>query len=424
MHALFNKKSPSLLVTALSSIGLALLPNIASASNFQDFSGINYSNPADLVYLVKDMQFILGGSLASPIITFNGTVTVPNPVPILGPGITTTGSSSNEGNFYVPYGRFAKRLNDQWVFGVDVTEPFREDIEYSATSNERYSGTVTEITSLDVAPSVAYQFGGALSKLSIGFGVDALYTSANINGVYPSLPAITTGGLVPFGAGPDVNATNYATDWAYGWHAGLNYHLFRGTFIGLSYFSTVTPKLTGTSTFSGYPANLNLSSTSTLPATSNFTLTQFLNERLLVQARVFYTQWDSIQQIVLLNTAGPAPNTAILPTGYHNTWRFELRSHYDMTPKIAIQGLLGYDQTPTVNAYRSTRLPDADRYLVAIGGEYKITKAVGLMFNYAHAFAVGTPTINNVDPITGITTSGTTEISDGNLYELRLTVNT
>lgn len=412
-----NRKTPiHLLLTSAASIGLSLLPNLASASNFQSFSGINYSNPADLIYLVKDMQFIAGDILASPTITFNGTVTVPSPIPGLGTPVTTTGSSSNQGNFYLPYGRFAKRLSERWVLGVDVTEPFREDIEYSSNSAVRYSSTLSRINSTNVAPSLAYQFAGKLSKLSLGLGFDALYMSANLNQQYPAISSF-------FGVpGNDLAITNYANDWAYGWHAGLNYHAFRGTFLGLSYFSSITPKLTGTSTFTGFANNQGLSSTSTLPPTSNFTLTQFLSEKFLVQSRIFYTQWNTIQQIVLLNTAGPN-STATIPTNYRNTWRFELRSHYDVTPKTAVQGLLGYDQSPTNNADRSTRLPEVDRYIVGVGGEYKLTKAVGIMFNYAHAFSAGTPTLNNVDPNSGTITSGTANVADGNLYELRLTVN-
>lgn len=420
MRMFEHKKTAHIILTSVIGFGLALSCSVALASNFQSFSGINYSNPADLVYIVKSMQFIAGDMLVSPAITFNGTVTVPNPVPPLGGPVSVTGSSSNYGNLYMPYGRIASRLNEQWVFGVDVTQPFREDISYSSSSAVRYSSTITQVNSYDVAPSLAYHFGGSLSKWAFGFGFDALYMSSTLDQQYPSLPSISP--LTPFGAGNDVSLTNYGNDWAYGWHAGLNYHPFRGTFLGLSYFSSITPKLTGTSTFSGYMNNPNLTSTSTLPATSNFTITQYLSERLMMQARVFYTQWSSIQDIVLLNTAGPA-STAIIPMNYRNTWRVELRSRYDVTPKTALQGLLGYDETPINDVDRSTRLPETNKYIAGAGIEYKITPVAGLMFNYAHSFSIGTPTINNTDPNTGTVTSGTTDVAAGNLYELRLTVN-
>lgn len=405
------------LKSLLSVLAFAMIDS-AMASNFQVFSGINYSNPAELIYSVKNFQMILGSDWVDPNLDFTGNVTVEDPLGLN--NVETSGSAANDSSFFIPYGRIAKRLNEQWVVGLDITEPFIQNTSYPSDSILRYAATTSRINSLDIAPNIAFQFPGALSNLSLGVGVDALQFSATLDQNYPSFPVfIPPRTLIPFGSGEDIFVGNKASDWAYGWHAGGVYHLFKGTFLGASYFSEITPTLTGTSSFTNYADNTNLTSTLTLPATSNFSLTQFFSEDWFVQAIAHWTQWSSIQELVLNNTAGPS-SEATIPTNYRNTWRFELGSRYGLTQRWIFGGLLAYDQTPTNDTDRTVRLPEEDT--ITLGGsiEYKVTKQLGVKANYYHVFMVSSAPINQTNTDSNTTVEGSEDAS-ANVVGLRVT---
>src|SRR5699024_3845931 len=45
-----------------------------------------------------------------------------------------------------------------------------------------------------------------------------------------------------------------------------------------------------------------------------------------------------------------------------------------------------YDQSPVSAQYRTPRIPDQDRYWVAVGAQYQITPKDTIDFGYAHLF--------------------------------------
>lgn len=410
----FKKAFP---VVSFGISSLALFSSTAFSSNIQDFSGISYSNPAELTLFVKQAQIILGDEYLSPAphIDFTGTITVPDPSPF-GNNVVTVGTSSNINSSWFPYARAAMRLSKQFVVGIDITQPIKSDIGYSVTSPARYATTLSELHLTDYSPSVAYQFGGKLEKLALGAGFDAMYAKMKLNNMYPSFPSFK----MPFGAGTDNQFMNSGDGWGYGWHAGALYHLFEPTFLGVTYFSAVKQKFFGTSTFTGFPDNPNFNTYANLPATTVFSISQFLSKKWGVQAKAYYSQWDKLQNMVLQDTAGPA-SSGIFLFDYNNTWRYELATRYQFTPKLNLGALFGYDQTPTVLPQRVIGLPGFDQTLLGATAEYNITDQLAVKGTYGHVFKKTVP-LNTVDPNTGTTTVGNaTEY--GNLVGLQLTLN-
>ena len=47
---------------------------------------------------------------------------------------------------------------------------------------------------------------------------------------------------------------------------------------------------------------------------------------------------------------------------------------------------VGYDQTPTNNTDRNIRLPDSNRYAVAVGAHYQIINPLGVDVGWTHLF--------------------------------------
>ncbi len=400
---------------AMMAANLLVFSGSSQASNFQNFTGINYTNTASLALLVKNSQTILGNDYLIPTIHFNGAVTVPDPSG--GPSVVASGKANNSStsNFNMTYGRYAKRMSEHLVLGLDVTQPFKSITEYSKSSVARYATIASNIVTIDIAPNFAYQFSGNFSKVTFGAGLDVTRVIADLDQMYPSLP-----GDAPFGAGPDSTLRNHAASWTYGWHTGLVLHALEGTFLGVGYFSPMTPNVKGTSTYSGFTNSDHLSAKINLPATSMVSLTQFFSEDLLAQLQFHYTQWSRLKRIFLNNTAGPT-SSGVLDLNYHDTWEVDLGSRYNVTPKVSVGALVSYDHTPTNNQNRGLGLPEVDQYSLACSVGYKLTPTTTLDLHYAHIFMVKTVPLDNIDANTGATTIGNANTA-GDLVGLQLTV--
>lgn len=404
-------------IKMIACFSLMLFSTETLAAAFQAFAGINYSNPAELAITVKDIQAILGDLYASPYVMFNGVVFVPDPTHRH--NVIDRGQASNQGNNNLPYGRIAKRLSDQWVFGLDVSEPFISNVEYANNSILRYSITATKAYSTDIAPNLAYQFKGKLSNLSLGGGIDILRFSADLTQLLPSLPSRRPPRL--FGKGPDIFVSNIASGWSYGFHLGAIYHLFKGTFLSLSYFSAFNPKLSGVSSASGFPTSYNAFTTIHLPSTTNLGIKQYLSEKWTLSAVVRYIHWRCLQQIALQNTAGPK-STLLLNFNYRNTWRVDVVTRYNVMPQVYLGGFLGYDETPTNNVDRTPGLPELNRIIVGVLGDYDITKQVNAGVSIGYIFFNGKVPINNINPNNFARTVGKADVW-APIYQLQLTMN-
>ena len=106
-----------------------------------------------------------------------------------------------------------------------------------------------------------------------------------------------------------------------------------------------------------------------------------------------------------------APSTSInvvIPENYRNTWNISVGADYYVTDQITLRGGIGYDETPVQNAFRNVQLPDNNRYVIALGGHYQATKALGMDLGWTHLF-FSQSRINPPPQVTGgqiVTTNG------------------
>ena len=172
----------------------------------------------------------------------------------------------------------------------------------------------------------------------------------------------------------------------------------------MSYHSQVVHHLTGNSSFTGpladaLDANIHSRRTKvniTLPPYTALSGYRRMYPNLALMASVIYTQWHTIQNLVLQNVAGieldddvPTPSTnivVIIPQHLRNTWNFTVGVDYFLTDQITLRGGVGYDQTPVRFAYRNVQMPDNNRYVIALGGHYQATSAIGLDLGWMHLF--------------------------------------
>ncbi len=297
----------------------------------------------------------------------------------------------------VPAFQIAVPINDVLYAGLSLTAPFGLTTNYQNPSNVAYAATLSQIQTVDLSPSLGVK---VTPKLSVGLGLDAQRLNAKLNQAVNVAP--------PLGI-PDAQARNKASDWAYGWNAGVLYQFTQATRFGLDFHSHVVHKPTGSSTLSGNSYGLvkadNLSTTLDLPAYTTFSGFHQFNSQWSLMGTAVYTDWKQIQSIVVGPTVQPRVATGVppqvalaiaasqtqlgtvaLPENFASTWRFSLGTDYQMTDHWRFRVGAGYDASPVNDKDRSVRLPDSDRYALSGGVQYKFNQAASIDAGYTHLF--------------------------------------
>lgn len=418
------------LITVLCSAGLFGITTQASASAFQLFeqdggsylanfhagyaaSAVDattaFYNPAGLTRF-KNQQVVLAGINVLTDFKYTGTVGVNTinmgtPAPVVGQG---------GGYSFVPALNYVAPISDWVAFGFSVVVPFGLKTDYGTSTIIRYVATETSVNVVDVSPSLAFKF----NRFSLGAGFDIQKMHAEFN----SVATITD-------VNSDTLSTNKADGTGYGYHLGALYEFNDCSRVGLSYHSQVVHHLSGTSRLEGPLAdplaaalegkldNVSTSHASTgvtLPAYTALSVYQKVMPSLALMGTAAYTQWSSFKSIILNSVAGLVPSDGFLepgtiqveiPQNYHNTWVFSVGADYYATDSVTLRGGFGYDQTPVRSAYRDVRLPDGNRFVIALGGHYQATRCVGVDLGWIHVF------VNEVNVHPPIQVAGPLEVT-------------
>jgi long-chain fatty acid transport protein len=378
-----------------------------------------FYNPAGLVR-IKNQQIVIG---IVPIMTafkFHGTV---NTTTADATHTTHDVSTVVEGGTFnaVPNLNYAAPLSSWAVFGFSVVAPFGLNINYGYSTNMRYALTQASLRVIDVSPSIGI---AVTNKFSIGAGIDL----ERARGEFDSVATIPNFGIP---GSTDTQSINVGYSNGLGYHLGIMYQFTSSTRIGLSYQSKVNHHLRGNSRFTGQLANStsggtqsnnNLSTNIHLPPTTAISLFHIINPIWDVMGTVQYTQWNVISEVVLKNVSGATgaippveDNTivVIVPQHYHNTWNYSVGANYHVNDKWIVRGGIGYDETPSNDAYRNVILPDSSRIAIALGVHYQANESFGFDAGWTHLFAFQAK-VNSPPDIVGPQTVLTNGTFNGN----------
>ncbi|WP_165474683.1 outer membrane protein transport protein [Legionella nagasakiensis] len=391
--------------TAIGNYAAGIAAEVADAST-------GWYNPAGLVFLGKQ-QVLLSGVGVFPSTKLSGSST-----------FTTIGLPSYTQTFnnlqaskdaFVPAFHYALPLADRAAFGLSIVSPFGLSTEYSNSSPVRYAATFTELLSVTVSPELA---GKLTDNFAIGAGLDLQWAQVKFNRM---LGAPTL--LQPFGMPPtalDSLSYNKGYSFGVGFHAGvLAMFNDQHTRVGLNYQSRMNHTFDGYSQLTGPLADVpffadgsatfrsdNLYSNDIqFPEVVTLSAYQDVNERLALLGSVVYTGWNVFKTIQLNNVAasspltGPVIVTSTSTQNYRDAWRFAVGANYRVNEQWMMRVGGGYDQTPTIDAERDVRLPDADRWALSVGAHYQMRPCLGFDVGYTHLFASGDTTINKTEPL-------------------------
>lgn len=401
---------------------------LAGAAATKDDVSSMFINPAILSTLEKG-QIYIGGSEIMPSLKMTSasathTVNVPGfpPSSITAPVAGETSQNSVAKAAFVPNGYFGWRFNDRWSAGIALVAPFGLTTSYDDNSVVRFMADNSEVEAIVINPAVSVAI---TEKWSVAVGFQAEYlqgTFSNFNGPYTgisSIDALTAA----------TNATYVkASSWGYGYTFGTLIQPDQVTRLGLGFRSQVSQQLSGNGRQFLSPGGVtpapsadflfNASTRNTAaiktPAVLALSAARDIG-KWTVKATGQVTFWDSFNQLSVYMPDAFATHS-VIATHWRNSWLASVGADYRINTKWTVRGGLAYDQTPTQDAYRDPRIPDADRVWLSLGASYKANNHWSVDGAYTHLF-VSNPSVNVTQA------SGSSATSSGPLEVNQVTAN-
>lgn len=392
-----------------SAIGNAFAGGAASA---EDASTL-WSNPAGMTRLASP-EVAAAVHFVTPSFKFHDEGSQPAAFQPLGGTGGDAGSLNVIPNLYV-----VVPLNRQWSFGVGVNAPFGLVTEYDDNWLGRYQAVKSDIRTVNVNPSVAWRVNDAFS---VGFGVNWQRVDAELTSRINYSAALAqgaqqaaAGGLIPpalvpqivaLTPGLDAKAKVEGDDSTWGWNVGFLWDVTPQTRIGGQYRSSVKYTVSGTASFD-YPAlpaapapivpvlqllaggvnsaicggpganapgctSTGFSANIKLPDIANLSVFHRLTDRWDVMGDLQFTRWSTFRELEFVRSNGTVLQNT--PENFDDVWRFSVGATYHWNDAWTFRGGLAYDQSPVNTTDRTPRLPDSDRYWIAVGAQYKFNR--------------------------------------------------
>ncbi len=407
-------------------------------------ASIGWYNPAGLV-LIHQQEVVMSGVGIFPSSKLSGTSTYSTNSPFLGSIPNYVQSFSHiQGaeKALVPAFHYAKPLGTNSTFGLSVVAPFGLSTNWGEHSPVRYQATLTDLKTINVSP----QIGGKLTDhFSVGAGIDFQWAQVKFNqmlGSPAALQFVQSLGVPVTPTFLDSLSYNKGHSFSMGFHAGiLGMFNDNHTRVGLNYQSQVKHQFHGYSELTGRLADIPqltsrnatfrsdelFSNSVALPDVATLSVYQDINERLALLGSLVYTGWNSFRVVQLNNIAAigaeqdaHALANSATTEGYKNAIRVALGANYRFTDQWMLRVGGGYDETPTVNAHRDVRLPDANRWAASIGAHYQMRPNLGFDLGYTYIWADEDSRINNTTLIGETSTNNVTALGESHVHLIGL----
>lgn len=351
---------------------LCVLALSAHANVIQYFAGISYNNPSEL-FKVKKNTFLIGGTGSYADLRFRGNVLNFNT------GEYDSGTNYSRTTTLLPYGRIATRINDSFVIGLDVTEPFNSNLNWGDTAFTKFADTQNYLTDVDISPKLSYAVN---KKLYVGGGLNFNFLLNNeVNWAFPT------------GQFTSATLINKTSSFGLGYNLGATYMINETNFLGLTYYSRIRQNTKGDSSLGSLYSN-NLLFSFSMPATTIANYVHIFSPTWLVSLQAFRTEWNANQYVRYLNTAVPPPSSNFMfDMHFDASYAFlaAVRTQFSQNLGIALIGMI--DDGPEQENLRTITFPSDTQYLVGLAGDYHVNANTTIELMYGHVFS--NTTINN-----------------------------
>jgi long-chain fatty acid transport protein len=358
-----------------------------------------WSNPAGMVRLEQNE---IDGSINGlfPSVNFTGAN-------VVGPAATTPGTTGgNLAESVATAGLYGVwSVTPDFKIGFGAGSPFGERIVNPASFVGRYQSLVSSISDEQFTISAAYKIN---EQWSVGGGPVIDFFSTRLT------QALNT----PAAAYGDAVADLRGSDTAAGFNLGVLYQATPDLRFGLDYRSRIQHAITGTQSIS-VPGvygllpggglltaalnaqNSGVTTSITLPDSLTGGAYWQVTPRLALLSDVSWTDWSLLRSINVTPTS-PLAAPSTLVENWRDTVAISVGANYAVTGRLMLQGGAGFDQSPVTDGNRTSRLPDSDRYIVSVGGQYEVLPNLTLQAAYAHVFFTSAEIVSEASTTSGV----------------------
>ena len=384
--------------------GFALIENSASgqgnayagaAAHVTDASTV-YFNPAGMMQLNGD-RLTIAGHFIKPNSEFTNDGS--SAAAVVG-GAPLSGDDDDGGfNAIVPNLYWVTGINEETKFGLGMQTTFGLATKYDDDWVGRYHGVESDLRTINVNPSIAYQVN---DKFSIGGGINVLFGDIVFTNAIDFGAICAAQGVVSASCSPQqtdgfahLEGDNFS-DPAFGFNVGFQYMISPRTVFGVSYRSEIDLDLEGEADFT-VPAGAAFVTASdlfidsdidagvTLPASLAISVAHKV-DKITYLADITWTGWSSFDEL-RINYDNDAQPDSVTTEDWDDTMRYSIGLDYQYSKEMVLRTGIAFDETPVPSAERRTpRLPGDSRTWLSFGMTYSWDDELTIDVGYSHLF--------------------------------------
>lgn len=353
----------------VSSLGSAWAGTAALSEN----AGVVYANPANMVGLEGD-------HLSIALHRVDATTDFWD----LGSTLTGDTRPSSSAEYYIPNLFYVHELSPDMRLGFAMYSSFAADLNWKDDWIGRYQATDTQITAINLSPSIAYR---ATPSLTLGASLDMQRLETKL--------ASTT--------------SMFTSDdnWAYSYSLGLAYKASEATRLGLTVHGETRHDISGYVDFTN-PATADSDAKMKLhlPETVSLSAAHNVSPALTLLADYTWTRWSRLEELRVAPT-NSSPDI-VTPYDWRDASRYSFGMRYRVNDRWLARAGFAYDTSPVPNQDRRTpRFPDADSRTYTVGFNYAWTNtdSIDMALGYVDtslAEIYNTPTSTAPTLLTGL----------------------
>ena len=358
-----------------------------------DDLGTIFFNPAGLTKVVADpsvddcVRVSLAVHLIVPRATQRANAALAATPGTLGALVPIGGGDARNPTAPTPVPHFyaaTSLLDNRAALGLGVNAPFGLATQFDPDWHGRYDATEASLRTLNLSVVGAYHFD---SGLSVGGGLDLQYARTLLSTAIPNPLAI--GG--PTAATDGRIQTKGHDAMTPGFNVGVIYDIDPETRVGAHYRSGMKHQVEGTTEIHGlqgplaaFNGTVDARAELNLPAIATIGVRTMLTDRLVLLGDFDWYNWSTFEE-VRIRFADGRPD-GVRPANYRDAFAVAVGAEYPAASKWITRGGLRYDTTPTVDAFRDTTVPDAERLWLGLGATFRMSSSMNLDLAFNHVF--------------------------------------
>jgi len=274
------------------------------------------------------------------------------------------------------------------ALGAMISAPFGLKTEYDRGWVGRYQALKSEVKTVDLTVSAAYEIVPERFSVGVGF----IYEKVDVT----LSKAVDFGSLLAFSSVPgfapqsaDGEASITGGDHGLGYILGATFSPTDKLKLGISHRSEIDHELEGDADWTvpgsartvfngiGRSALFNdgkVNAKLTTPSITTISASYAVTDSLSVLADYANTDWSSIRE-VRIDFVNPDPDS-VEDFRWTDTTFMSIGAEWKMSDALTLRGGFAYDETPTSFHTRTPRLPDEDRRWYSLGVTWQASDAL------------------------------------------------